>query len=130
MSIDYINKPPHYQAFGFESIKMVNIIVKEITWNGCVAAYVFNAIKYCIRAKYKNNFNQDKEKALFYIKAIIKEYEKNKNKSIKNTYKFEDIIKIENYLQRIAEKDKKLSKILKEIINENFLLAQQLIKKY
>ncbi|HEG0492408.1 hypothetical protein QR412_05970 [Campylobacter jejuni] len=109
-------------------IDSIQVIAKGVKWDRFISSCVFNTLKHIINSKHDLCFPQDKEKALFYIKAIIKE-SKNISKS-PNFYNSEEIKKINFLLTNIAEKDKKLFYIVREILNENYVLTKELIEQY
>ncbi|HEG2942040.1 TPA: hypothetical protein SCW98_001793, partial [Campylobacter jejuni] len=109
-------------------IDSIQVIAKGVKWDRFISSCVFNTLKHIIISKHDLCFPQDKEKALFYIKAIIKE-SKNISKS-PNFYNSEETKKINFLLTNIAEKDKKLFYIVREILNENYVLAKELIEQY
>ncbi|WP_330994081.1 DUF3310 domain-containing protein, partial [Staphylococcus pseudintermedius] len=66
-----INKPHHYMfEDGTEAIKIINMIVKRYK-QSIVAAQIYNAIKYIVRAPFKNGV-EDLKKAKESINFAIK----------------------------------------------------------
>ena len=63
MSVDMVNRPPHYTQGGIECIDaMIAAFGKEAVANFCMC----NAFKYIWRSKHKNG-NEDIEKAKWYL---------------------------------------------------------------
>ena len=67
---EQVNHPTHYNQGKFEVIDVINDW--ELNFN------LGNVIKYIARAKYKNNFKEDLEKAQFYLNYELSKI-KNKN---------------------------------------------------
>ena len=58
---DMVNHPPHYKQYSFEVIELTEL------FPFCEG----NAIKYILRAPFKGNFEQDLDKAIWYIKRAM-----------------------------------------------------------
>ena len=66
MKEDLVNNPPHYQGDKLEALAMLGV-------KGFIAYCLGNASKYVWRCTKKGNFEQDLEKAKFYIDRAIEE---------------------------------------------------------
>ena len=72
---DVVNNPSHYKQHKFECIdEMIIVFGPETVYNFCIC----NAWKYRNRAPYKNKFDEDNEKADWYLE---------KAKELKEVYK-------------------------------------------
>lgn len=60
-TIDFVNHPPHYNAYSIEVIEVTRHCLFDIG----------NAVKYMLRHLHKNNSKQDLEKARWYISDHI-----------------------------------------------------------
>jgi hypothetical protein len=67
---DMVNNPPHYTAGGIETIDYIE--AKQLDY------HLGNAVKYISRANLKGTYEQDLQKAIWYINRAI---EKGKNAS-------------------------------------------------
>jgi hypothetical protein len=62
--IDFVNQPPHYKSKGgIESIEVIESF--ELNFN------LGNAVKYILRCNKKGNKKQDLEKAIWYLKREL-----------------------------------------------------------
>lgn len=75
---DKINHPNHYQGINNLEVLEVheNFLPKYDKYGALVGAYIFNAIKYILRAPDKNGI-EDLKKARFYLDEVIKHLEDN-----------------------------------------------------
>lgn len=67
---DMVNHPPHYNQGKFETIDIIEDIVRGYE-NPDEAYLVGTVVKYLSRAPFKNAKKQDLEKAEFYLKRLI-----------------------------------------------------------
>lgn len=128
MSLDLVNNPPHYSAFGFESLELLEKVFNLMPEKNMIF-YIGNSLKYAIRSKFKGNEIQDLKKCEFYIKKCSKltsEYFK--------IFKSKEIM---CYLTKISEKDYKLFLLINDIIyfalnpsKRNYNAVENHIKKY
>lgn len=65
--LDIVNNPSHYTVGGYEALDVIKAKLSPDEWRG---AMKFNVLKYLMRANYKDNHDQDCEKAQFYIKEL------------------------------------------------------------
>ena len=73
---DMVEKPPHYQVGGIETIEVIKAKLgggKSEHWHGYLLG---NIIKYTTRAKYKGKFLEDLKKARYYLNVLIEDSEK------------------------------------------------------
>lgn len=64
---DMVNRPPHYQIGGMETIEVLELVLSPEEYRGYLKG---NIIKYRERAKHKGNEQQDYEKALWYKERL------------------------------------------------------------
>lgn len=128
MSIDLINNPPHYSAFGFESLELLEKVFNLMPEKNIIF-YIGNALKYAIRSKFKGSEIQDLKKCEFYIKKC--------SKLTGEHFKFFESREIMSYLTKISEKDYKLFLLINDIIffalnpsQRNYNAVEKHIKKY
>lgn len=67
-----VDHPNHYQGDKYETIDMINEIVKD--YSGEVAFDIGNVVKYISRATKKNGL-EDLKKARWYLDRAIEQYE-------------------------------------------------------
>jgi hypothetical protein len=80
-AVDFVNKPTHYQLVGDVEVKDVIKIILD-RWEGDSVEYLSlyqggcmkEALQYLLRAPLKNG-REDVEKALYYLKEIIRMWE-------------------------------------------------------
>ncbi len=70
MEEDLVNNPPHYQGDKLEALDSIRAMLGV---KGFIAYCLGNASKYVWRCTKKGNFEQDLEKAKFYIDRAIEE---------------------------------------------------------
>lgn len=128
MSVDLVNNPPHYSAFGFESLELLEKVFELMPEKNMIF-YIGNALKYSIRSKFKGNEIQDLKKCEFYIKKC--------SKLISEDFKIFESKEIMHYLTKISEKDFKLFLLINDIIHfalnpsqRNYNAVENHIKKY
>ena len=128
MSVDLVNNPPHYSAFGFESLELLEKVFELMPEKNMIF-YIGNALKYSIRSKFKGNEIQDLKKCEFYIKKCFK--------LISEDFKIFESKEIMHYLTKISEKDFKLFLLINDIIHfalnpsqRNYNAVENHIKKY
>lgn len=128
MSVDLVNNPPHYSAFGFESLELLEKVLELMPEKNMIF-YIGNALKYAIRSKFKGNEIQDLKKCEFYIKRC--------SKLISEDFKIFESKEIMCYLTKISEKDFKLFLLINDIIHfalnpsqRNYNAVENHIKKY
>lgn len=128
MSVDLVNNPPHYSAFGFESLKLLEKVFNLMPEKNMIF-YIGNALKYAIRSKFKGNEIQDLKKCEFYIKRC--------SKLTSEDFKIFESKEIMCYLTKISEKDFKLFLLINDIIHfslnpsqRNYKAVENHIKKY
>lgn len=128
MNVDLVNNPPHYSAFGFESLELLEKVF-ELMPEKNIIFYIGNALKYAIRSKFKGNEIQDLKKCEFYIKKC--------SKLISEDFKIFESKEIMHYLTKISEKDFKLFLLINDIIHfalnpsqRNYNAVENHIKKY
>lgn len=128
MSVDLVNNPPHYSAFGFESLELLEKVFNLMPLKNMIF-YIGNALKYSIRSKFKGNEIQDLKKCEFYIKRC--------SKLISEDFKIFESKEIMCYLTKISEKDFKLFLLINDIIHfalnpsqRNYNAVVNHIKKY
>lgn len=128
MSVDLVNNPPHYSAFGFESLELLEKVFELMPEKNMIF-YIGNALKYAIRSKFKGNEIQDLKKCEFYIKKC--------SKLISEDFKIFESKEIMHYLTKISEKDFKLFLLINDIIHfalnpsqRNYNAVENHIKKY
>jgi hypothetical protein len=61
--VDMINHPPHYKTGGIETIDYIE--AKELDF------HLGNAVKYISRAEHKGTYEQDLQKAIWYLNRAI-----------------------------------------------------------
>lgn len=105
---DLINNPSHYKAYGFESLKLIEIISKNC-FNKEFNFYICNALKYIIRCNFKGNKKQDLLKAQFYLNYILKNFKENKCSFLKD------------FVNTLSGKDLQILRIYSTIDNEYLL---------
>ncbi len=128
MSVDLVNNPPHYSAFGFESLELLEKVFNLMPEKNMIF-YIGNALKYSIRSKFKGNEIQDLKKCEFYVKRC--------SKLISEDFKIFESKEIMHYLTKISEKDFKLFLLINDIIHfalnpsqRNYNAVENHIKKY
>ncbi|HED5303880.1 TPA: DUF3310 domain-containing protein [Campylobacter jejuni] len=128
MSVDLVNNPPHYSAFGFESLELLEKVFNLMPEKNMIF-YIGNALKYSIRSKFKGNEIQDLKKCEFYIKRC--------SKLISEDFKIFESKEIMHYLTKISDKDFKLFLLINDIIHfalnpsqRNYNAVENHIKKY
>ena len=128
MSVDLVNNPPHYSAFGFESLELLEKVFNLMPEKNMIF-YIGNALKYSIRSKFKGNEIQDLKKCEFYIKKC--------SKLTSEDFKIFESKEIMCYLTKISEKDFKLFLLINDIIHfalnpsqRNYNAIENRIKKY
>ncbi|MBX1020823.1 DUF3310 domain-containing protein [Campylobacter jejuni] len=128
MSVDLVNNPPHYSAFGFESLELLEKVFNLMPEKNMIF-YIGNALKYAIRSKFKGNEIQDLKKCEFYIKKC--------SKLKSEDFKIFESKEIMHYLTKISEKDFKLFLLINDIIHfalnpsqRNYNAVENHIKKY
>ncbi|EFN2966651.1 DUF3310 domain-containing protein [Campylobacter coli] len=128
MSVDLVNNPPHYSAFGFESLELLEKVFELMPEKNMIF-YIGNALKYSIRSKFKGNEIQDLKKCEFYIKKCYK--------LISEDFKIFESKEIMHYLTKISEKDFKLFLLINDIIHfalnpsqRNYNAVENHVKKY
>lgn len=70
MSVDLVNNPPHYSAFGFESLELLEKVFNLMPEKNMIF-YIGNALKYAIRSKFKGNEIQDLKKMRVLYKKMF-----------------------------------------------------------
>lgn len=105
---DLINNPSHYKAYGFDSLKLIEIISKNC-FNKEFNFYICNALKYIIRCNFKGNKEQDLLKAQFYLNYILKNFKENKCSFLKD------------FVNALSGKDLQILRIYSTIDNEYLL---------
>ncbi|ALW15581.1 DUF3310 domain-containing protein [Campylobacter jejuni] len=128
MRVDLVNNPPHYSAFGFESLELLEKVFNLMPEKNMIF-YIGNALKYAIRSKFKGNEIQDLKKCEFYIKKC--------SKLTSEDFKIFESKEIMHYLTKISEKDFKLFLLINDIIHfalnpsqRNYNAVENHIKKY
>lgn len=128
MSVDLVNNPPHYSAFGFESLELLEKVFFLMPEKNMIF-YIGNALKYSIRSKFKGSEIQDLKKCEFYIKKC--------SKLTSEDFKIFESKEIMCYLTKISEKDFKLFLLINDIIHfalnpsqRNYNAVKNHIKKY
>lgn len=128
MSVDLVNNPPHYSAFGFESLELLEKVFNLMPEKNMIF-YIGNALKYAIRSKFKGSEIQDLKKCEFYIKKC--------SKLTGEDFKIFESKEIMCYLTKISEKDFKLFLLINDIIHfalnpsqRNYNAVENHIKKY
>ncbi len=128
MNVDLVNNPPHYSAFGFESLELLEKVFFLMPEKNMIF-YIGNALKYAIRSKFKGSEIQDLKKCEFYIKKC--------SKLTNEDFKIFESNEIMGYLTKISEKDFKLFLLINDIIlfalnpsKRNYNSIENHIKKY
>lgn len=128
MNVDLVNNPPHYSAFGFESLELLEKVFNLMPEKNMIFC-IGNALKYSIRSKFKGNEIQDLKKCEFYIKRC--------SKLISEDFKIFESKEIMCYLTKISEKDFKLFLLINDIIHfalnpsqRNYNAVENHIRKY
>lgn len=128
MRVDLVNNPPHYSAFGFESLELLEKVFNLMPEKNMIF-YIGNALKYAIRSKFKGNEIQDLKKCEFYIKKC--------SKLTSEDFKIFESKEIMHYLTKISEKDFKLFLLINDIIHfalnpsqRNYNAVENHTKKY
>lgn len=128
MSVDLVNNPPHYSAFGFESLELLEKVFELMPEKNMIF-YIGNALKYSIRSKFKGNEIQDLKKCEFYIKKC--------SKLISEDFKMLESKEIMSFLTKISNKDFKLFLLINDICQfalnpsiRNYNALENHIKKY
>lgn len=68
---DMIDKPPHYQEGGIETIDVIEAKMGGKDSPQVQGYYLGNSLKYLTRAMYKGKFLQDIKKARYYLDRLI-----------------------------------------------------------
>tara|TARA_R110002033_G_scaffold24078_2_gene56507 strand:- start:1470 stop:1766 length:297 start_codon:yes stop_codon:yes gene_type:complete len=71
---DMVNKPPHYQEGGIETIDVIEAKLGGAESDHLRGYYLGNSIKYLTRAMYKGKFLEDIKKARYYLDKLIQCY--------------------------------------------------------
>ncbi|EAH9758465.1 DUF3310 domain-containing protein [Campylobacter coli] len=128
MSVDLVNNPQHYSAFGFESLELLEKVF-ELMPEKNIIFYIGNALKYTIRSKFKGSEILDLKKCEFYIKKC-------KNYTSED-FKMLESKEIMSFLTKISNKDFKLFLLINDIIHfalnpsqRNYNAVENHIKKY
>ena len=74
MKEDMVNKPPHYQEGGIETIDVIEAKLGGAKSDHLRGYYLGNSIKYLTRAMYKGKFLEDIKKARYYLDKLIQCY--------------------------------------------------------
>lgn len=74
MKEDMVNKPPHYQEGGIETIDVIEAKLGGAESDHLRGYYLGNSIKYLTRAMYKGKFLEDIKKARYYLDKLIQCY--------------------------------------------------------
>lgn len=69
--VDLVNDPPHYKTGGIETIDYIE--AKELDF------HLGNAVKYISRAEHKGTYEQDLQKAIWYLNRAIEAKLREKN---------------------------------------------------
>lgn len=77
-----IEHPPHYNAGKFETIDVIEDIVKNYK-DSFVAYCIGNVLKYLSRSPFKGTFLQDLKKAQYYLNAAITYIEEKKENEVR-----------------------------------------------
>lgn len=77
-----IEHPPHYNAGKFETIDVIEDIVKNYK-DSFVAYCIGNVLKYLARSPFKGTFLQDLKKAQYYLSAAITYIEEKKENEVR-----------------------------------------------
>lgn len=77
-----IEHPPHYNAGKFETIDVIEDIVKNYK-DSFVAYCIGNVLKYLARSPFKGTFLQDLKKAQYYLNAAIAYIEEKKENEVR-----------------------------------------------
>jgi Protein of unknwon function (DUF3310) len=70
-NIDMVNEPPHYKIN--ESTEVLDVIRHALSKDEYIGYLIGNCIKYALRAPYKNNCVEDRQKMGYYAKELDKE---------------------------------------------------------
>ncbi|EDP2938660.1 DUF3310 domain-containing protein [Campylobacter jejuni] len=108
MSVDLVNNPPHYSAFGFESLELLEKVFNLMPEKNIIF-HIGNALKYAIRSKFKGS----------------------------EDFKMLESKEIMSFLTKISNKDFKLFLLINDIIHfalnpsqRNYNAVENHIKKY
>ena len=104
--MDLVNHPPHYKAYGFESLELLEKLFKKTSLN---AFYLGNALKYALRSDFKGNKKQDLLKCEFFVKKL-KDFI-NENSIYKDSKDFKP------YFEKIALKNALIAKLVKAFVD-------------
>lgn len=77
-----IEHPPHYNAGKFETIDVIEDVVKNYK-DSFVAYCIGNVLKYLSRSPFKGTFLQDLKKAQYYLNAAITYIEEKKENEVR-----------------------------------------------
>lgn len=117
-----VEKPSHYLQYGFESRELQTALLDEINISPINAHNIATAIKYVVRCKFKENYEQDLSKAIQYLKFCSEKIEF-----------IEEIrspsIKVTKYLKKIEEVDLTIAKGLTLIVNYGYCPTQSNLDK-
>ncbi|MGQ2683399.1 DUF3310 domain-containing protein [Campylobacter coli] len=117
-----VEKPSHYLQYGFESRELQTALLDEINISPINAHNIATAIKYVVRCKFKENYEQDLSKAIQYLKFCSEKIEF-----------IEEIrspsIKVTKYLKKIEEVDLAIAKGLTLIVNYGYCPTQSNLDK-
>lgn len=80
--LDMIEHPPHYNAGKFETIDVIEDVVKNYK-DSFVAYCIGNVLKYISRSPFKGTFLQDLKKAQYYLNAAITYIEEKKENEVR-----------------------------------------------
>jgi len=76
---DMVNKPPHYQEGGIETIDVIKAKLGGAKSDHLRGYYLGNSLKYLTRAMYKGKFLEDINKARYYLDKLIGCYDEEEN---------------------------------------------------
>lgn len=77
-----IEHPPHYNAGKFETIDVIEDVVKNYK-DSFVGYCIGNVLKYLSRSPFKGTFLQDLKKAQYYLNAAITYIEEKKEDEVR-----------------------------------------------
>lgn len=112
-----VEKPSHYLQYGFESRELQTALLDEINISQINAHNIATAIKYVVRCKFKENYEQDLSKAIQYLKFCSEKIEF--PEEIRSPS-----IKVTKYLKKIEEVDLAIAKGLTLIVNYGYCPTQ------
>ncbi|EAK0212360.1 DUF3310 domain-containing protein [Campylobacter jejuni] len=117
-----VEKPSHYLQYGFESRELQTALLDEINISQINAHNIATAIKYVVRCKFKENYEQDLSKAIRYLKFCSEKIEF--PEEIRSPS-----IKVTKYLKKIEEVDLAIAKGLTLIVNYGYCPTQLNLNK-